>query len=53
MTLIMSKESSDVNATYPRGTVRRIATTTIGTACLVENLPAQPKYLLEALTMRP
>ncbi len=53
MTLIISKEVSEVSATYPRGTVSSMATATMGTACLVENFPAQPKYLLESMTRRP
>ena len=46
ITLIMSKESSDVAAAYPRGTVTSMATATIALACFTENPPAQVKYLL-------
>ena len=53
MTLIMSNESSDVTATYPSGTVRSMATATIGHACLVEKRPAQEKYLLDSETSLP
>ena len=53
MTLIMSKESSDVNAVYASGTVSTTATTTIALACLMENLPACEKYLLPMSTILP
>ena len=53
ITLIMSKESSDVTAVYPRGTVIKMATATMAFAWFTENFPAHVKYLRPASVSLP